>query len=344
MIRFNNDYNRGALPEILDALCETNSQSFSGYGTDGLCAAAKDAIQKYIKCPKAQIHFFVGGTQVNFVSLASALRPFEGIVAAASAHINVHETGAVENSGHKIIALPHTDGKISAEQIEKAAEDFEKSPVQEHIVQPKLVYLSQPTEYGTIYSKEELSKIRAVCEAHGLYIFVDGARLGYALGAKENTVSLSDLAAMTDMFYIGGTKCGALFGEALVISNPALQPHFRSYIKQNGALLAKGWLLGLQFYTLFKDGLYLKANEKAGALAEKIKDAFIEKGVKPYIQSPTNQQFFVVSDSQKAALAEDFIFEDEGMIDGGGNIIRFCTSWNTTEEEVGRLIEKIRSL
>lgn len=343
MIRFNNDYNQGTLPEILSALNSTNENSFAGYGTDELCEKAKAEIQKYIKCPDAKIHFFIGGTQVNFVSIAAALRPFEGIICAESAHINVHETGAVENSGHKVLALKAENAKISSDQIEKVALDFETSPVQEHIVQPKMVYLSQPTEFGTIYSKKELEEISAVCKKHGLFLYVDGARLSYALCCEENSLSLEDLAHLCDMFYIGGTKCGALFGEALVISNPILQTNFRSYIKQNGALLAKGWLLGLQFYELFKDGLYFRASKNACDSAQRIKNAFLEKGIKPYIESPTNQQFFVVSEKIKNELQKNFYFEEEGKT-SEGTIIRFCTSWSTKVEEVDFLVQEINKL
>lgn len=346
MYRFNNDYNHGALPEILNALAETNSQSFSGYGTDELCDSAKKAIKKYLDpsvAEKAAIHFLIGGTQVNFVAIASMLKPFQGALCADSGHINVHETGAVENTGHKCLALPSVNGKINAAQIEEQAVLFEESGVKEHIVQPKMVYISQPTEYGTIYSKKELEDISSVCRNHGLYLFVDGARLGYALGSSENDVTMADLSRLTDMFYIGGTKCGALFGEALVINNPSLQQDFRSYIKQNGAMLAKGWLLGLQFNELFKDGLYLKATERAAKMALKIRDAFRAKNIKSYIESPTNQQFVVVTDEQKAKLAENFYFEEEGKTEGG-NIIRFCTSWSSTEEEVEALLNAIKAL
>ncbi|MBQ0051795.1 MAG: aminotransferase class I/II-fold pyridoxal phosphate-dependent enzyme [Treponema sp.] len=344
MIRFNNDYNHGALPQILEALSSTNDTAFGGYGTDDLSESARKEIKKYLDFPEAQVHFLIGGTQVNYVAIASMLRPFQSVICAESGHINVHETGAVENTGHKIIGLPHVDGKISAAQIEKIAADFEESPVQEHITQPKMVYISQPTEYGTIYSKEELIEISSTCAAHDLYLFVDGARLGYALGSAENDVTLSDLANLTDMFYIGGTKCGALFGEALVITNKELQPNFRSYIKQNGAMLAKGWLLGIQFETMFKDGLYFKTAEQACKWALEIRDAFHKKGIKSYIESPTNQQFFAVTDEVKSKLAENFIFEDEGKTPEGLNIIRFCTSWSTKQEEVDELLKKVGDL
>lgn len=344
MIRFNNDYNHGAIPQILKELENTNEQAFGGYGKDELCDKAKTEIAKYLDNKDSQIHFFIGGTQANYTSIASILRPYQGVISADTGHINVHETGAVENTGHKVLTLESKLGKISADQIEKMAVDFEESPVQEHIVQPKMVYISQPTEFGTMYSKSELTKISEVCRKHHLFLYVDGARLCYALGSPDNDVDLKDLAALTDMFYIGGTKCGALFGEALVINNPTLQPDFRSFIKQNGALLAKGWLLGLQYDVLFRDGLYFELGKKAAESALKIKAAFNGKGIPSYIDSPTNQQFFVVTDSQKAKLGEKFIFEEEGTTADGGNIIRFCTSWSTKDEEVAALIKAVEEI
>ena len=286
----------------------------------------------------------MGGTQTNLTVIAAALRPHQGALGPEGAHINVHETGAVENCGHKIQALPAVNGKISAAQIKEAAELYETSGVQEHITQPKLVYLSHPTEYGTIYSLRELEDIHAVCQAHGLYLFVDGARMGYGLAADGTDVTLADLARLTDAFYIGGTKCGMLFGEAVVITNPSLKVDFRSYIKQNGAMLAKGWLLGLQFYTLFKDGLYFDITAKAVNYAMEIKKAFAEKGIPAFIESPTNQQFVVVTEEQMSKLGERYIFEYEGKIDETHHCVRFCTSWSTQPEEVEALIADICSL
>lgn len=343
MIRFNNDYNHGTHPKILAALQNINENAYGGYGKDEWCLKACEAIKKYINNSDADIHFLVGGTQVNYIAIASMLKPFQGIISPESGHINVHETGAVENSGHKVLSLPATNGKITAQQIEEQAILYENSPVQEHIVQPKAVYISFPTEYGTIYSKSELENISQVCKNHGLYLFIDGARLGYGLGSEECDVSIADLANYSDMFYIGGTKCGALFGEALIITNKFLQPDFRSYIKQNGAMLAKGWLLGIQFYTLFNDGLYFEITKNASSMAKRIKNAFQKKGINSFIDSPTNQQFVVVTDEQKAKLSEKFIFEDEGKTDSG-NIIRFCTSWSTKEEELSELLLEIEKL
>lgn len=344
MYRFNNDYNHGAHPAILKALQDTNDIAYGGYGLDPVCEQAERSILRYVKNPQAKVHFLLGGTQVNYTVIAAALRPFESVICADSGHIHVHETGAVENTGHKIEAVPGTDGKITAAQVEALAENFAISGVKEHITEPKLVYISFPTEFGTLYTKQELTALREVCDRYHLYLFLDGARLGYGLGSPVNDVTLEDLGRLCDAFYIGGTKCGALFGEALVLCNPALQYHFRSYIKQNGAMLAKGWLLGLQFETLFADGLYLTITRSAVDLAMRIKEAFASAGIPAYIESFTNQQFVVVTPEQRAKLAENFIFEEEGSLPEDRSIIRFCTSWSSTEEEVEALVKAIGEL
>ncbi|MGN0412472.1 MAG: threonine aldolase family protein [Lachnospiraceae bacterium] len=341
MIRFNNDYNHGAHPEILRALADTNHNSYGGYGKDEWCEKAVKEIQKYLGDADTDIHFLVGGTQTNFIVIASALRPYQSVISADSGHINVHETGAVENCGHKVQTLPGKDGKISAKQIRQLAKEYQESGVQEHITCPGMVYLSFPTEYGTIYSKKELEEISAVCKEYEMYLFVDGARMGYGLAAPDNDVSLKDLAKLADVFYLGGTKCGAMFGEALVISNPLLKKDFRSYMKQNGAMLAKGWLLGVQFYTLFRDGLYFEITKKAVDFAMQIKKAFAEKGIPFFVESSTNQQFVVLTASQMKALEKDFIFEFEEKIGEDHFCVRFCTSWSTEQEEVDILIRKI---
>lgn len=339
MIRFNNDYNRGAHPAILEALTHYNGESFAGYGVDPLCEAAADEIKKYLNGAEADIHFLLGGTQVNYTVIAAALRPYQGVISADSGHIQVHETGAVENTGHKIITLPSADGKITAAQIREVAAAYADSDLKEHIVQPKMVYLSYPTEWGTLYTLEELEAISTVCKAYGLYLFADGARMAYGLAAGD--ITLADLARLCDAFYIGGTKCGALFGEALVLTHPALKEHFRAYMKQNGALLAKGWLLGLQFYTLFKDGLYFEIGKDAVTYATEIKAAFTAKGIPLYIDSPTNQQFFVMENTLLARLAAKYTFEDNGKVDQTHTCVRFCTSWSTTRAEVDALCSDI---
>lgn len=344
MIRFNNDYNHGAHPAILEALMKTNTDSYGGYGLDEWCHKGAAEIVKYLDCPEAAVHFLVGGTQANFVVITSALRSYQSVICAASGHIHVHETGAVEKCGHKIQALPHKNGKITAEQIRTEAELFRTSDIQEHITEPKMVYLSYPTEYGTIYSRAELEAIRNVCDEYGLYLFVDGARLGYGLGARSADITIADLAKYTDVFYCGGTKCGLLFGEAVVITNPELKPGFRSYMKQNGAMLAKGWLLGLQFYTMFKDGLYFEITKRADEYAMHIKEAFAKKGISSFIESDTNQQFVVLENDQMKKLAEKYIFEFDQKVDEKHSSVRFCTSWSTREEEIEALVKDIESL
>lgn len=343
MIRWNNDYNHGAHPNILKALEETNSLAFAGYGRDEWCLKAEKRIKDRIKSPDADVHFLLGGTGVNYTLIAAALRPFESVISADSGHINAHETGAVENTGHKIETLPHKDGKITAEQIQNKAYSFMSSGVKEHITKPRLVFLSFPTEYGTVYSKKELCDIRRVCDECGLLLYIDGARLGYGLGSEACDVSIEDISALSDAFYIGGTKCGALFGEALVINNPVLKPNFRSYMKQNGSMLAKGWLLGLQFYTLFEDDLYFKITEKATKNALKIKKAFTEKGLEMYPDSPTNQQFVLLSKDQMEILSRNHIYEYQEPM-GDKHLVRFCTSVSTLDSDIDTLIADINNL
>ena len=344
MIRWNNDYNHGAHPAILEALQNTNNTSYDGYGLDDYCEAAKAEIQKYLGEVDADIHFMVGGTQVNFTVIAAALRPFESVISATTGHINDHETGAVENTGHKIHALKSTNGKITAEQIAAEAQSFCDSGTKEHITQPKLVYLSFPTEFGTLYSKAELEAIRTVCDNYGLYLMVDGARMGYGLTAPTNDVTLEDLARLSDVFYIGGTKCGALFGETVVILNKDLKPHFRSYMKQNGGMLAKGWLLGLQFHTLFKDGLYFEITKKANEDAMKLKQAFAAKNIPFFIESSTNQQFPILTTEQMEQLTEHHSVSYIAKIDDNHHCVRFCTAWSTDPADLDTLLTDIAAL
>ena len=347
MIRFNNDYNHGAHPAILETLVSTNDEAFEGYGLDPWCEAAAAEIVKYLDeadRDRAQVHFLVGGTQTNFTVISALLRPWESVVSPASGHINVHETGAVEHIGHKIEALPAENGKITAAQVEKIARDFRDSTIPEHITEPKMVYLSFSTEVGSLYTLAELEAMRAVCDEYGLYLFIDGARLGYGLGSPECDMTIADIARLTDVFYIGGTKCGALFGEAVVIMNPALAPSFRSAIKQNGGMLAKGWLLGLQFHTLFKDGLYFEITRAAIGKAIRIRDAFAAVGVPAYAESPTNQQFVILNEEQMRILGEKYIYEYEADLGEGCHAVRFCTSWSTTDAEVDALVADIEKL
>lgn len=344
MIRFNNDYNRGACTEILEALGRTNTESYCGYGLDEWCKKGGEEIKKYLGGIDADIHFLTGGTQANYTLIAAALRPFQSVISADCAHINGHETGAVENTGHKILARKNTDGKLSAASILEEALAYKSSGVKEHITQPKLVFLSFPSELGTVYSKSELAEIRRICDEFGMFLYIDGARLGYGLGAEGGDVTIEDIAHYADAFYIGGTKCGALFGEAMVLKNPSLKDNFRSYMKQNGAMLAKGWLPGLQFYTLFKDGLYFSITRNAVVQAMKIKEAFKARSIPLYSESPTNQQFPVLTKAQMDKLSEKYIFEYEKDLGEGLHCVRFCTSWSTDASEVSSLVNDIAGL
>ena len=345
MIRFESDYLEGALPEVMRALNETNLVQTPGYGEDEYCAAAAAKIHEKCAAPEAAVHFLIGGTQVNFTFIAAALRPHQAAIAAASGHIAVHESGSVEATGHKVIALPcGVDGKISAEQVRECVEAHWADSTHEHQPQPKLVYISQPTENGAIYSLAELEALSAVCREKELIFFVDGARLGTALVCPGADASLADLARVADAFYIGGTKLGALFGEALVITNPALNRDFRYIEKQRGGMLAKGRLLGVQFGALMTDGLYERTARREVELAWKLRRAFEEKGWPLYCDSPTNQQFPIVPDAALEKLAEKYTFSDWARIDETHRAVRFCTSWATKEEDVSALIKDIRAL
>ena len=345
MIRMNNDYNRGCIPAILTALANTNDESFPGYGLDSACDSAIKILRQEIGWEDADIHFLPGATQANFILHAAALRPIESVIAAATGHIVDHEAGSVENTGHQILTADGgPDGKLSADQVARIAAAYHDAGAPEHLTEPRLVYISQPTEYGALYSLEELQAIKDVCEDNELLLYVDGARMAYALGAETNDVTLWDLAALCDAFTIGGTKCGALFGEAMIITNDQLKRRFRTYMKQNGAILAKGWLLGLQFVTLFADGAYYRIGQKACVQALRIRDALIARGIPPYNNSLTNQQFVILTKEQQEALAGTFIFEHYATTDDGQDIIRFCTSWATADEEVDALVSAIQRL
>ena len=338
MILFQSDYTEGACPEILNRLVETNMEQTPGYSEDEHCARAAKLIQEECNAPEAKVHFLVGGTQTNMTVIGAALRPYQGVLSAQTGHIHVHETGAVESLGYKILALTEVDGKIKAEQVDEACTLHKNDGAFEHMVQPKMVYISQPTELGTLYTKQELMDLRSVCDKHDLYLFVDGARLGYGLAAKGNDVTMEDLAKLTDVFYIGGTKVGALFGEAVVISHPALQKDFRYMIKQKGGMLAKGRLLGVQFETLFEDGLYTKVSEHAIRLADKLRAAFVEKGYSFLVENTTNQIFPIMEDAKLEVLKKDFGYSYQQRVDEHRSAVRFCTSWATKEENVDALI------
>lgn len=344
MLLFNCDYNEGAHESILKRLCETNLEQTIGYGEDHYCAQAIAKIKELCRDTSVDVHFLVGGTQTNLTVIDAALRSHQGVLCADTGHINVHETGAIEACGHKVLGLPSPDGKITAKQIEDAYLAHKNNDAFEHMVQPKMVYISFPTELGTIYSKEELEAISSVCRAHHLFLFVDGARLGYGLAAADNNVTLSDLATLTDVFYIGGTKQGALFGEAVVISHPDLQQDFRYFIKQKGGMLAKGRLLGLQFLTLFEEDLYMKLSAHADRLADKLRDAIRQAGYPFLVESRTNQIFPIMPDSVLAELGQKYVYSYDHRIDETHSAVRFCTSWATNEKAVDTLIRDFQAI
>ncbi|MEN6349206.1 MAG: low specificity L-threonine aldolase [Syntrophomonas sp.] len=344
MIRLNCDYNEGAHVNILNKLAETNMEQTSTYGEDIYCKQAAALIKELCKQEDADIHFLVGATQANLIVIASALRPHQCVICANTGHINVHETGAIESCGHKVIALDSKDGKITAEQILTTYRSHYDDETHEHITQPKMVYISNPTELGTIYYQEELEAISRVCRENQLYLFMDGARLGYGLCAADNDLDLPAIARCCDVFYIGGTKVGALFGEAVVITNNALKPDFRYIIKQKGGLLAKGRLLGIQFLELFKDGLYFELASHANRLAIMIKNAFTEKGYSFLVNSYTNQQFVILPDSVLEKLTESYTCSYYQRVDDQHSAVRFCTSWATNEVDVLQFLDDINHI
>jgi len=344
MILFQCDYTEGAHPRILERLVETNMEQTVGYSEDPYCAAAATKIRNLCEDERLAVHFLVGGTQTNMTVIDAALRSHQGVLCAGTGHINVHETGAVESCGHKVLALPSDDGKITAAQVLKAYVDHKTDGSFEHMVQPKMVYISNPTELGTIYYKEELEALSKVCKDCGLYLFMDGARLGYGLTAPDNDLTMKDIAALCDVFYIGGTKVGALFGEAVVISNEELKQDFRYIIKQKGGMLAKGRLLGIQFDTLFTDDLYFEISAHAVALAEKLRGALTKKDYEFLAPNHTNQIFVVMPDEALEQLGAEFGYSYDHRVDEKRSVVRFCTSWATTEENVEKLIAAIESL
>ena len=344
MIYFTSDYTEGCHERILQRLTETNYEQTPGYGTDRHCQAAAGCIKAACAREDADVHFLVGGTQTNMTLIAAALRPHQGAVCAESGHIHVHETGAVEATGHKCLTLPSADGKITAAQVAELVRLHRTDESMEHTVQPKLVYISNPTEYGTIYSLAELEALSAVCRELGLYLFVDGARLGYGLRCRENDLTLADLARLTDAFYIGGTKVGALFGEALVLTHPALKEDFRYLIKQHGGMLAKGRLLGIQFETLFEDGLYWSISDHALRMADILRSALLDAGLPMQVASPTNQLFPIVPDALLEKLRRKYAVTYMNRVDEARSCIRLCTSWATREADVRAFSEDLKAM
>ncbi|HGA0819606.1 TPA: low specificity L-threonine aldolase [Streptococcus agalactiae] len=337
MLHFENDYNKGAHPELLNALIETNDQGLSGYGTDSYCQQAADKIREVCSCPQAEVEFLVGGTQTNQVVISSTLASYEGVIAAETGHVSSHEAGAIEFSGHKVLTLPSHNGKLLASEVATYIETFYADGNYQHMVFPGMVYISHPTEYGTLYSKAELEELSKICKHYQIPLFIDGARLGYGLAAKDTDVDFPTIAALSDVFYIGGTKMGALAGEAVVFTKKNRPKQFTTIVKQHGALLAKGRLLGLAFDRFFTDNLYLKIGKHAIDLAEELKIILEEKGYSFYLKSPTNQQFIIVENTKLADLAKNVAYSFWEKYDDHHTVIRLATSWSTSREDVTAL-------
>lgn len=337
MLSFECDYIMGAHPRVLERLIETNMEALSGYGNDPYTKSATEKIKAACGKDDISVHFLVGGTQTNRIVIDSMLRDYEGVIAATTGHVAAHEAGAIEASGHKVLTLPSHDGKLDAAEVETYISDFYTDANHDHMVFPGMVYISHPTEYGTLYTKSELETLSSVCRRYDIPLFLDGARLGYGLMSKNTDVTLHDVCELCDVFYIGGTKVGALCGEALVFTRGNTPKHFFTFIKQNGALLAKGRLLGVQFDTLFTDGLYFEISRHAIEMAEKLKAVFREKGYKFFKDSPTNQQFFVLTNEKIAELQKLVRFDFWEKLDESHTVVRFATSWSTTEEDIEAL-------
>ena len=338
MIYFNSDYLEGAHPAIMEKLVQTNMEQTIGYSCDEYCEAAREKIKLACQAPDADVHFLVGGTQTNTTVISSILRPYQGVLTAVSGHINCHETGAIESTGHKVIALDTDNGKITAKQVEDYYLWQQNDESVEHIVQPGMVYISHPTEYGTLYTKAELETLSDICHEYGMTLYMDGARLGYGLMCEESDLTLPDVASLCDVFYIGGTKVGTLCGEAVVFTN-GKPTHFLSHAKQHGALLAKGRLVGVQFDALFSDGLYFEISRHAIAMANALKAAFLEKGYTLFIDSPTNQQFVILPNDVLARLKEEVAFSVWQPLDEQHTVARFVTSWATDPQSIAALSE-----
>lgn len=331
---FECDYEQGAIPDILQRLQQTNMVHMPGYGEDEICESARNRIRAAVSCPDAAVYFFEGGTQVNSTALDGMLASYQGALAADTSHIAMHEAGAVEFNGNKVLTIEQHDGKITPEQVDSYCAIYEADEACDHMVAPGVLYLTQPTEFGTMYSLSEFESFRKVCDEHRMKLYVDGARLAYALAAPENDVGLQDLARLCDAFAIGGTKCGALIGEALVVPHAESLPHFFTIIKQHGALLAKGRLLGIQFDELFKDDRYLRVGIPALAAANSLRALFKRHRLKFVVESPTNQIFLELADEQVDRLSKIANFSVWQPLEGGRSIVRFATSWATTEADI----------
>jgi len=339
MLSFESDYIEGAHPLILQKIIDSNMEQLSGYGADCYTQSAKEKIAKACNLPSAQVYLLTGGTQTNQIVIDTMLKQYEGVVAAQTGHVSVHEAGAIEYTGRKVLTIPAHDGKMVASELETFIQDFYNDGNHEHMVFPGMAYISQPTEYGTLYSKKELTELKNVCNHYKIPLFVDGARLGYAIASSEADVTLEDLAQLADVFYIGGTKVGALCGEAVVFTKNNMPLHFEHLVKKHGALLAKGRLLGIQFDTLFTDDLYFKISKNAIEQANYLKKSLKEKGYQFFLDSPTNQQFIVLENSKMKELQEKVKFSFWEKYDDSHTVVRFATSWATTREKVEELIK-----
>ncbi len=338
MLHFECDYTCGAHEKILRRLCETNMMPESGYGFDSFTESAKEKIRTEIGIPDADIYFLVGGTQTNQTVIDALLRQYEGVVSAKTGHINAHESGAIEYTGHKVLSLPHENGKIKAETLENYLTEFFADANHDHMVFPGMVYISHPTEYGTLYTKSELTEISDICKRFSIPLYMDGARLGYGVMSRGTDLSVRDIAELCDVFYIGGTKVGALCGEAVIFTKNNTPPHFFSCVKQHGALLAKGRLLGVQFDTLFTDGLYFEISRHAIEMADKMRDAFRAKNYRFFIETTTNQIFVILPNTQIEELSKSVIFDFWEKYDAEHTVVRFASSWSTADADVDRLI------
>ncbi len=341
MVSFTSDYIAGAHPKILEKLVETNLEALPGYGSDRYCESAKEKIRAAVGIPDADVEFLVGGTQTNAVVISTMLSDHEGVVAARTGHVSAHEAGAIEWTGHKVIELDQENGKVAASALKECLESFYSDENHDHMVFPGMLYVSHPTEYGTLYTKAELEALAAVCREYRIPLFLDGARLGYGLASEKTDLTLRDIARICDVFYIGGTKVGALCGEAVVFTKNNKPAHFLTSVKKRGALLAKGRLLGIQFDVLFTDGLYFKIGEHAIGLAMRMKDIFISHGLPLFIDSYTNQQFVILENNYMRELGKSVSFDFWERVDADHTVVRFATSWSTTEDDLVKLEEAL---
>lgn len=339
MISFESDYIAGAHPKVLAKLMETNMEPLSGYGTDKYCESAREKIRKVFGCKKADVHFLVGGTQTNAIVISSMLKTYEGVIAAKTGHVSLHEAGAIEYTGHKVLEIEQKDGKICPEILKTYLKTFYADENHEHMVFPGMVYISHPTEYGTLYSKEELKSLSVICHEYEIPLYLDGARLGYGLTSLDTDVTAEDIAKLCDVFYIGGTKVGALCGEAVVFPGGNAPKYFMTLVKQKGGLLAKGRVLGVQFDTLFTEDLYFEISRHAIDMAEQLKEMLVAKGYDFYIDSPTNQQFVIIENEKLEKLKESVAVSFWESYDETRTVIRLATSWSTTQEDMNQLKE-----